>query len=164
MSVHAVIQVLLACRFHLWDGTNISDRLEAAFADFDTWRRRMRISSSITQFDLKKSFKCQSLLGSMHGRTHRKTCMDRAAYMGHENMHGEAFMTWHACEREREKDYSARHAWDSTHRMTRMGKQSWHACENIHGRTSIRSFGSDFQVWQTAPFVTEAGGLAAFWR
>ena len=43
--------------------------------------------------------------------------------MGYGDMHEKAFMTWHACVRERERKrynivyilYLARHAWDSTH-------------------------------------------------
>ena len=56
----------MALRLHVWPASTIEGRLELAFAEFDTWRRQMRISSSIMMFDLKKTFKCMSLPGRMH--------------------------------------------------------------------------------------------------
>ena len=66
LTTHVKNEVLFACRFHGWPGTNIDQRLENVHASFDAWRRSRRLSTSVTKFELQ-TFKCSSHLDCMHG-------------------------------------------------------------------------------------------------
>ena len=56
--------MLLACRLLWWPGENIDGRLNSAYASFAAWCRGHRATTSLVEFDLKKTFKCTSLLAS----------------------------------------------------------------------------------------------------
>ena len=64
------VEVLLACRWHLFGGNNIDARLSNAFDSFDIWRRAMKLNTSLTKFELA-TFKMTSLLGV------QRSCMDQ---------------------------------------------------------------------------------------
>ena len=61
-------KVLLACRWHVFEGRTIDARLEAAYDSFHHWCVAEKRKSSIKKFELK-TFKMTSFLGanvSMH--------------------------------------------------------------------------------------------------
>ena len=55
-------QVLLACRWRVFGGKTIDDRLENAFDSFTSWRIATKTTTSLTKFELK-TFKMDSPLG-----------------------------------------------------------------------------------------------------
>jgi len=59
----ASAQVLLACRWHVFSGHSIEERLQRAFDSFHSWCIAEKKKSSINKFELK-TFKMASLLGS----------------------------------------------------------------------------------------------------
>ena len=54
-------EVLLACRFKIWGGSNIDGRLERAHASFNAWRIANKENTSLSKFELK-TFKMTSCL------------------------------------------------------------------------------------------------------
>ena len=58
-------EVLLACRFKVWGGSNIEERLRRAFASFNAWRIANKVNTSLTKFELK-TFKMTSCLSCMY--------------------------------------------------------------------------------------------------
>ena len=68
-------EVLCACRWHLWPGKMIEDRLAAAYDDFYCWRKRDHVNSSINKFDLKTTFKMTSPLSHTDLCVHTETCI-----------------------------------------------------------------------------------------
>lgn len=55
-------EVLLACRWHLFPGANIEERLEHAYGSFHSWCVAEKKGSSLQRFELK-TFKMTSCLG-----------------------------------------------------------------------------------------------------
>ena len=58
-------EVLLACRFKVWGGSNIEERLQRAHGSFNSWRIANKVNTSLTKFELK-TFKMTSSLSCMH--------------------------------------------------------------------------------------------------
>ncbi len=58
-------EVLLACRFKIWGGSNIDERLERAYASFNAWRIANKETTSLSKFELK-TFKMTSCLSCKH--------------------------------------------------------------------------------------------------
>ena len=58
-------EVLLACRFKVWGGSNIEERLRRAFASFNAWRIANKVNTSLTKFELK-TFKMTSCLSCVY--------------------------------------------------------------------------------------------------
>ena len=78
-EIHKSVEVLLACRWHLFPGHNIEERLEGAFDSFHSWCVAEGKKSSLRKFELK-IFKMSSCLGlrliqHMHEGMHCISCM-----------------------------------------------------------------------------------------
>ena len=65
MAFVSSFEVLLACRFKVWGGSNIEERLQLAHASFNAWRIANKVNTSLTKFELK-TFKMTSCLSCMH--------------------------------------------------------------------------------------------------
>ena len=70
-ALHTWCEVLLACRWHIWPGHNVPERLGHAFDSFHTWCLSTKKRSSISKFELK-TFKMSSYLEQIYAWT----CMD----------------------------------------------------------------------------------------
>ena len=57
-----IVEVLLACRWHLFPGHNIEERLQGAFDSFHSWCVAEGKKTSLRKFELK-TFKMSSCLG-----------------------------------------------------------------------------------------------------
>lgn len=67
-------EVLLACRFKVWGGSNIEERLRRAHESFNAWRIANKANTSLTKFELK-TFKMTSSLSCMHFSYNFCLCM-----------------------------------------------------------------------------------------
>ena len=68
------VEVLLACRFYFFGGSNTDMRLGLAFKFFIAWCRRNNKSTSLAEFDLTRTFKCSSLRGRIGGDMAKAIC------------------------------------------------------------------------------------------
>lgn len=58
--IYASCEVLLVGRLAWFEGDTIGQRFNAAYVHFKSWCRRMKVVTSILQFDLKKTFGAKS--------------------------------------------------------------------------------------------------------